>query len=114
MNRPRLNLLEEEDYGAAPELAEFLVRKGHPFQDAHRIVGRMVLKTLESGRKLKELSLEETRGFSPDFDAEAIRIVSSRRPAARAALPASHPRRIKANLQRWKKVLGAPPKGRKR
>jgi len=115
LNRPRLKRLEEEDYGAAPELAEFLVKKGRPFQEAHRIVGRMVLKALESGRRLRGMSVEEMQEFCPDFDAAAFKLISAgHRLDTRVTLPASHPRRIKANLRRWKKTLGAGRRGKKK
>ncbi len=48
----------------ATELADYLVRKGLPFRTAHDIVGGLVLKAIESGCELSELSLETLKGFS--------------------------------------------------
>jgi len=48
----------------ATELADYLVRKGLPFRTAHDIVGGLVLKAIESGCELSELSLETLNGFS--------------------------------------------------
>ncbi|MDT5294624.1 MAG: argininosuccinate lyase [Acidobacteriota bacterium] len=52
-------------YMNATEMADYLVRRGLPFREAHEAVGRMVLYGLGKGLELHELELEELRGFSP-------------------------------------------------
>ncbi len=52
-------------YMNATEMADYLVRKGLPFREAHEAVGRMVLHGLSKGLELHELELEELRGMSP-------------------------------------------------
>ncbi|HWS56491.1 MAG TPA: argininosuccinate lyase [Pyrinomonadaceae bacterium] len=52
-------------YMNATEMADYLVRRGLPFRDAHEAVGRMVLYGLGKGLELHELELEELRAFSP-------------------------------------------------
>jgi argininosuccinate lyase len=54
----------------ATELADYLVRKGMPFREAHEVVGKIVMRALESGRELSELKIEELREFSPRIDAD--------------------------------------------
>ncbi|HYE15543.1 MAG TPA: argininosuccinate lyase [Pyrinomonadaceae bacterium] len=49
----------------ATEMADYLVRRGVPFREAHACVGRMVLYASGKGLELHELELEELRGFSP-------------------------------------------------
>ncbi|BAF58698.1 argininosuccinate lyase [Pelotomaculum thermopropionicum SI] len=49
----------------ATDLADYLVRKGLPFRQAHEAVGKAVLYCLERGRSLDRLSLDELRQFSP-------------------------------------------------
>ena len=51
-------------YMNATELADYLVRKGMPFRDAHETTGQIVMHALESGVELEELSLEELRSYS--------------------------------------------------
>jgi argininosuccinate lyase len=51
-------------YMNATELADYLVRKGMPFREAHDAVGRIVLKAIESGRELDQLTLSEIKEFS--------------------------------------------------
>ena len=48
----------------ATELADYLVRRGLPFREAHEAVGRLVLRAIERGVELHELPLEEFRAFS--------------------------------------------------
>ncbi|MDW8072166.1 MAG: argininosuccinate lyase, partial [Anaerolineae bacterium] len=54
----------------ATELADYLVQKGVPFREAHRLVGQVVRRALASGCSLRELPLDEYRAvcqhFSPD------------------------------------------------
>jgi argininosuccinate lyase len=52
-------------FATATDLADFLVRKGLAFRDAHEIVGLAVRLGVDSGRDLAELSLQELQQFSP-------------------------------------------------
>jgi argininosuccinate lyase len=49
----------------ATELADYLVRKGVPFRQAHEMAGRIVMRAIELGCELNELSLDEFKSFSP-------------------------------------------------
>ncbi|MBQ6322325.1 MAG: argininosuccinate lyase [Lachnospiraceae bacterium] len=51
----------------ATDVADYMVRAGVPFRDAHAVVGRLVLKCLEKGCALDDLSLEELQQESPVF-----------------------------------------------
>lgn len=63
-------------YMNATELADYLVRKGMPFREAHELVGRIVLKAIERGVELLDLSLEELRGFSSLIDSDVLEALS--------------------------------------
>jgi argininosuccinate lyase len=52
----------------ATDLAEYLVRKGIPFRNAHGIVGQVLAKAAEKGVPPAELTLEDLHEFSPEFD----------------------------------------------
>lgn len=52
-------------YSTATDLADYLVRKGLPFREAHEIVGRAVRHGIAKGQELGELSLEELQRLSP-------------------------------------------------
>ena len=51
-------------YSTATDLADYLVRKGVPFRQAHHIVGKIVAYAIEQDKKLDELSLDEMQMFS--------------------------------------------------
>ena len=63
-------------YMNATELADYLVRKGMPFREAHEVVGKVVMRAIELGKELDQLSLTELREFSPLF-AEDVHIAIS-------------------------------------
>jgi argininosuccinate lyase len=52
------------NYSTATDLADYLVRQGLPFREAHEVVGRAVRHAITRGRELGELPLEELRQFS--------------------------------------------------
>ncbi len=52
----------------ATDVADYLVRMGVPFRDAHSITGRLVLSCIEKGCALDDLSLEEYRQESDVFE----------------------------------------------
>jgi argininosuccinate lyase len=64
LNEERMLAAASQGMMNATELADYLVRKGIPFREAHETVGRIVVKAIASGIELGELSLEELRSFS--------------------------------------------------
>ncbi len=63
-------------FATATDLADYLVRKGVPFRDAHEVVGKAVARCVERGIDLAELSLEELRGFSPAIDEDVFQYLT--------------------------------------
>ena len=57
-------------YTLATEVADYLSRKGMPFRDAHRVVGQLVAKAIESHRQIEDFSLAELQQFSSVFAAD--------------------------------------------
>lgn len=58
----------EEDFSNATDLADYLVKKGLPFRQAHEVSGKLVHHCIERGIYLKDLSTEEFKNFSDKFD----------------------------------------------
>jgi len=54
----------KQGFSTATDLADYLVRKGLPFRDAHEVVGKAVALGVETGKDLSEMSLEELQQFS--------------------------------------------------
>jgi argininosuccinate lyase len=58
----------EGGYAQATDVADYLVGRGLPFREAHRVVGRLVAVADAEGKALSAFSVEELEGFSPLFD----------------------------------------------
>jgi argininosuccinate lyase len=69
-DRERLAAAAADEFLAATDVADMLVRRGVPFRQAHGIVGGVVRTALEQGKSLSELSREELAGHSPLLDDE--------------------------------------------
>jgi len=62
-------------FATATDLADYLVRKGMAFRDAHEVVGLAVRLGLETERDLSELSLQELQGFSATISQDVFDIL---------------------------------------
>ena len=58
----------EEDFSNATDLADYLVKKNIPFREAHAISGKIVHDCISRGIYLKDMSLEDFKGYSDLFD----------------------------------------------
>lgn len=52
-------------FSTATDVADYCVRKGLPFRQAHEVVGKTVRYCVEAGKDIPDLTLEEFRSFSP-------------------------------------------------
>lgn len=77
--RGRIEMAIEESYIQATEVAEYLVKKGIPFREAHRIVGTIVKECDRRGIRLQELKIEEFKAFSPFFDEDVYEVMDPKR-----------------------------------
>lgn len=64
------------DFSNATELADYLVKKGLPFRDAHRVVGEIVLYCIDKKKSIEQLNLEELHGFQSTFQKDVLTILS--------------------------------------
>ena len=67
VNSERAVKASSSGYMNATELADYLVRKGMPFRDAHEVVGKLVRRAIELEKELDQLPLSEFREFSKLF-----------------------------------------------
>ena len=83
-------------FSTATDLADYLVRRGTPFRDAHEAVGRAVRLCVDSGRELHELSLEDLKDFSGNVDADVFDVLTVEGSvAARDHLGGTAPARVR-------------------
>ncbi len=60
----------------ATDVADYLVKKGLPFRDAHAVVGRMVAYCLDRDAALDDLTMDEYKSFSDIFDTDVYEAIS--------------------------------------
>ncbi|MCW7554996.1 argininosuccinate lyase [Endozoicomonas gorgoniicola] len=63
-------------FSTATDLADYLVRKGMPFRNAHEVVGKSVAYGIEQGRDLSEMTLEELQVFSDTIEADVFDVLT--------------------------------------
>jgi argininosuccinate lyase len=73
VNKDRVAL---DGYMNATELADYLVRKGMPFREAHETVGRVVLRAIELKTQIEAISFEELQKFSSMIDKDVYDALS--------------------------------------
>ncbi|PLT27839.1 argininosuccinate lyase [Peribacillus deserti] len=76
VNEETMKEATEQDFSNATELADYLASKGVPFREAHEIVGKLVLDCIEKGCFLKDLSLEEFKAASEQFEKDIYTVLS--------------------------------------
>jgi argininosuccinate lyase len=67
-NREAMESAASDEFIAATDVADLLVRRGVPFREAHGIVGGIVRAAVDRGKKLSELSQEELTELAPQLD----------------------------------------------
>ncbi|HVP05878.1 MAG TPA: argininosuccinate lyase [Dehalococcoidia bacterium] len=96
---------ESGGYLLATDVADFLVRKGVPFRDAHQAVAELVRYAELQGKPLSELSLEEYRRFSPEFQEDILALDVQSSIAARDVPGGTAPNRVRDALAEAKRRL---------
>ncbi len=89
----------------ATDLADYLVRKGVPFREAHGIAGKAVRLAAEKGVSLDELSLNDWQAIGP-FDADVKDVFDPMKSVeARNAIGGTSPQSVKKQIQKAKTYL---------
>jgi argininosuccinate lyase len=104
----RMRAAAGEHYATATDLADYLVRKGLPFRQAHEVVGRVVQHALEAGRPLDALPLETLRRFSPLIEGDvsgALTVDASLR--ARAVTGGTAPEAVERALAQARALIAS-------
>ncbi|MFF2448541.1 argininosuccinate lyase [Neobacillus sp. NPDC058068] len=64
------------DFSNATDIADYLVRKGLPFREAHEVIGKIVLYAIQSNKFLLDLTFEEYQEFSPLFEEDIYTVLA--------------------------------------
>jgi argininosuccinate lyase len=95
-------------YSTATDLADYLVRQGLPFREAHEVVGQSVRHAIARGCELGDLPLEDLQRFSPLIGRDvyaALTVEASLR--ARSVVGGTAPEAVRQQLAHVKGWLGA-------
>ncbi len=66
----------KKGYATATDLADYLVKKGMAFRDAHEVVGKSVAYGIEHKKDLSELSLDELKAFSDKIEDDVFAVLT--------------------------------------
>ncbi len=96
----RMRTAASEGMMNATELADYLVRKGVAFREAHELVGRIVVMAIEKGVELGELTLDELRSFSNEIQEDVFAALALEQTLASQSIAGgTAPQRVAAALK---------------
>ncbi len=101
----RLREAASSGYLLATDVADYLVKKGIPFREAHGITGEIVQHAMKRGKELSDLTLAEYRRFSPKFGADVLRITPESSVASRKLTGGTAPATVRKAIAEAKRRL---------
>jgi len=106
-NKERLREATQGGFLVATDLADYLVRKGVPFRQAHEIVGKMVLLAMAEKKELHELTLDQMKGFHRQISQDVYEWLDPESsPTRRNNLGGTGPERVREEITAAKRELG--------
>ena len=105
-NKDVMERSAEGGFTNATDAADYLVRRGVPFRDAHAIAGRLVLDCIDRGISLNELSLDDWKKESPVFEEDIYDAISIKTCVEkRTTLGAPGPSAMEAVIAQYRTLL---------
>ena len=93
----------------ATDLADYLVRKGVPFRQAHEIMGELTAYSIREDIPFQDLSDEEWEQFSPVFESDVRDVLNVETALkARKAVGAPSPANVARQIAKWEKRIAKP------
>jgi len=103
-----MRVATEQGFATATDLADYLVRKGMAFRDAHEVVARAVRTAESRGVDLAQLTLAELRGFSALVEEDIYAVLAPEGSAAsRRHVGGTAPEAVRAAVARARAALAA-------
>jgi argininosuccinate lyase len=107
INREQMETAANDPGLLATDLAEYLVKKGMPFREAHELIGKLVARGAEMNLALDNISPLQMQELSPLFGDDVTTIFNVRRSLEkRNAIGAPSPENVAARLEHWRKQFG--------
>jgi argininosuccinate lyase len=92
----------------ATDLADYLVRKGMPFRQAHHVVGAVVAAAERAGKPLNELDVASLQKIDSHFSADVATMFDLKTAMSRRRMTgAPGTKQVASQLARWQKILRA-------
>src|SRR5574343_1738320 len=96
----------KKGYATATDLADYLVKKGLPFRDAHEVVAHAVKDAIAAGVDLSELPLDKLKAYNPAIEQDVYEVLSLRGSLnARNILGGTAPEQVRAQVARHRARL---------
>jgi len=105
INTERISQAIRKDYILATDLADYLVKKGLPFREAHGVIAKLGEYAIAQDKNFHELSLKEYNNFSPLFIKDVYDITLESSVAARNIVGGTSPQQVEIALTRARKVI---------
>ena len=106
INKEKMETSIKGDFSTATELADYLVKKGLTFREAHKLVGGVVIYCLENKKNLEDLTLSELKSFHKNFNEKALEILKPQSAVeAKDSFGGTSLKRVKESIQKAKKIL---------
>jgi argininosuccinate lyase len=107
-SRARLEAAAADEFLAATDVADLLVRRGVPFREAHGIVGALVRLALEHGESLSELTPEQLHSVAPALSEDFYAVLRDRQwLESKRSEGGTSLARVREQLEHARAVLGA-------
>ncbi len=105
-DRERFEEELKNDFLTATEIADYLVKMGVPFRDAHSITGRIVGYCIERSLPLSGLTLKDLHKFSPKFSEDVFRLLDPQNSIEhKRSSGSTAPNEVKKQIVHWMRVL---------
>nr|HMN58491.1 argininosuccinate lyase [Ottowia sp.] len=110
VNAAAMEAAAQKGYATATDLADYLVKKGLPFRDAHETVAHAVKAAQAHGCDLSELPLATLQGFHPAIEKDVFDVLSLRGSLnARNTLGGTAPAQVRRQIARHRaRLVGEP------
>lgn len=103
INAGNMRAAAAKGFSTATDVADYLVRQGMPFRDAHEVVGKTVAYCIANGKDLPDLTMDEWQGFSDKIGEDIFGAITLEASVnARAATGGTALERVRAEIERAK------------
>jgi argininosuccinate lyase len=108
LDRDAMLKVAQDGFTTATDLADYLVRKGITFRDAHEIVGKLVRLGMDIDKDLSQMSLSELQGMCKEIESDVFDVLTLEGSVnARNHVGGTAPAQVRQAIQRARKRLAA-------